>query len=292
MTGFHFRDTICDTMANSASKKSDKRAADHNFLRDLAHDFGGAIIFSLPLLMTMEMWWLGFYMDRFRLALFLVFAFVLVLGLSYFEGGEETFKIEVLDAFTACAVGYVVATVMLFLFGIIKPGMSVDELIGKIALHAIPCSIGAILGRRQLGAEETSKEQRRQELYGGKIFLMGTGAIFLAFQLAPTEEMVLIGYQITGWHAVVLAIVSLCIMQAFLCSIEAQGRQSVFSAAFFWGVFMRLTVVGYALVLLLSLYVLWTFGRLDGSSLSEAVMSILVLGFPAALGASAARLIL
>lgn len=279
-------------MADPSHNKPGMQGSNHNFALDVAHDFGGAIIFSLPLLMTMEMWWLGFYMDRFRLALFLLFAFVLVLGLSHIEGGEETFKIEVLDAFTACAVGYVVATVMLFLFGIIKPGMSVDELIGKIALHAIPCSIGAILGRRQLGGEKTHKEQRRQELYGGKIFLMGAGAIFLAFQLAPTEEMVLIGYQITGWHAAALAIVSLGIMQAFLCSIEAQGRQSIFSAAFFWGVFMRLTVVGYALVLLLSLYVLWTFGRLDGSSLSEAMMSVLVLGFPAALGASAARLIL
>ena len=197
-----------------------------------------------------------------------------------------------LDALTACAVGYIVATVMLFLLGIIKPGMSFDELMGKIALHAVPCSIGAILARRQLGAEKTHKEQRRTEHYGGKIFLMGGGAIFLAFQLAPTEEMVRIGYQITGWHAAGLALVSLGAMQAFLCSIESDGRQSIFSARFFWGVFMRLTVTGYALVLLISLYVLWTFGRLDGSTLSEAVMSVLVLGVPAALGASAARLIL
>ena len=281
-------------MANPSHNKSGKQGQEpsHNFALDLAHDFGGAIVFSIPLLMTMEMWWLGFYMDRFRLALFLIFAFVLVLGLSYFEGGEETFKIEVLDALTACAVGYVVATVMLFLFGIIKPGMSVDELIGKIVLHAIPGSIGAILARRQLGGEQTNKEQRRQSQYSGKIFLMGVGAIFLAFQLAPTEEMVLIGHQITGWHAAALALVSLAIMQAFLCSIEAQGSQSIFSTGFFWGVFLHLTIVGYALVLLLSLYVLWTFGRLDGAAFSEAMMSILVLGFPAAVGASAARLIL
>src|SRR5687767_5459884 len=264
----------------------------HRFGVDLAHDFGGAILFSVPLLMTMEMWWLGFYMDRFRLALFLALAFLLVLGLSYFEGGEETFKIEVLDALTACAVGYIVATVMLFLLGIIKPWMSFDELLGKIALHAVPCSIGAILARRQLGVEETHKEQRRTEQYGGKIFLMGAGAIFLAFQLAPTEEMVLIGYQITGWHAAALAVVSLGIMQAFLLSIEAKGRKTIFAADFFWSVFMRLTIVGYALVLLLSLYVLWTFGRLDGTAVSEAMMSVLVLGFPAAVGASAARLIL
>jgi putative integral membrane protein (TIGR02587 family) len=281
-------------MADSSNNKSGKQGQEstHNFAADLVHDFGGAIVFSIPLLMTMEMWWLGFYMDRFRLALFLVFAFLLVMGLSYFEGGEETFKIEALDALTACAVGYMVAAVMLFLFGIIKPGMSADEIVGKIALHAIPCSIGAILARRQFGGEETHKEQRRQDQYGGKIFLMSVGAIFLAFQLAPTEEMVLIGYQITGWHAAILAIVSLGIMQAFLCSIEAEERQSIFSAGFFWGVFLRLTIVGYALVLLLSLYVLWTFGRLDGAALSEAMMSILVLGFPAAVGASAARLIL
>ena len=29
--------------------------------------FGGALLFGLPLLMTMEMWWLGFYIDRLRL---------------------------------------------------------------------------------------------------------------------------------------------------------------------------------------------------------------------------------
>jgi putative integral membrane protein (TIGR02587 family) len=103
---------------------------------------------------------------------------------------------------------------------------------------------------------------------------------------------VLIGHQITGWHAATLALVSLGIMQVFLCSIEAKGQQSIFTTGFFWGIFLRFTIVGYALVLLLSLYVLWTFGRLDGAALSEAMMSILVLGFPGALGASAARLIL
>ncbi|HSL46448.1 MAG TPA: DUF2391 family protein [Anaerolineales bacterium] len=103
-------------MANPSHNPGGKQTqdSDHNFLLDIAHDFGGAIIFSLPLLMTMEMWWLGFYMDRVRLAVFVVLAFLMVMGLSYFEGGEETFKIEVLDALVACAVGYIVATVMLF----------------------------------------------------------------------------------------------------------------------------------------------------------------------------------
>lgn len=259
---------------------------------DLAHDFGGALLFSFPLLMTMEMWWLGFYMDRYRLALFLTLTFVVIVGLSYFEGGDETFKIEILDALVACAAGYTVATVMLSLFGIIKPGMSVDEIVGKISLHAVSGSIGAILARRLLEVEETKKEKRRREWYGGKIFLMGVGAIFLAFQLAPTEEMVLIGHRMTPWHAIALVIVSLCIMQTFICSVERRGRQRLFAADFFWGVFFRFTIVGYSVALLLSLYVLWTFGRLDGAAASQIITAMLVLGFPAALGAAAARLIL
>ena len=264
----------------------------HDFGVDLAHDFGGAILFSFPLLMTMEMWWLGFYMDRLRLALLLVLAFVMVLGLSYFEGREEVLKIEALDALVACAAGYTVAAVMLLLFGIIKPGMSADEVVGKISLHAVPSSIGAILARKQLDIEETEKEERRRQGYGAKIFLMGVGAVFLAFQLAPTEEMVIIGHQMTGWHAAALAVVTLCVMHAFLCSIEAGKRGRVLSAGLFWGVLLRFTIIGYALALLLSVYVLWTFGRLDGASAAEIIMATLVLGFPAALGASAARLIL
>src|SRR5687767_6525519 len=199
--------------SNSGHESNEQTTSHHNFAVDLAYDFGGALLFSFPLLMTMEMWWLGFYMDRFRLALFLALAFLMVMALSYLEGGEETFKIEVLDALVAYATGYTVAAVMLLLLGIITSGMSADEIIGKIALHAVPCSIGAILARRQLEAEETKKEARRKEGYVAKIFLMGVGAIFLAFQLAPTEEIVLIGYMMTGWHAASVAVVSLCIMQ-------------------------------------------------------------------------------
>ena len=278
--------------SNSERESTKEQPSNHNFVVDLAYDFGGALLFSIPLLMTMEMWWLGFYMDRFRLALFLAVAFLMIVALSYFEGGEATFKIEVLDALIACATGYTVATVMLLLLGIIKSGMSADEIIGKLTLLAIPCSIGAILARRQLEAEETKKEARRREGYLAKTFLMGVGAIFLAFQLAPTEEIVLIGYMMTGWHAAALAIVSLCIMQAFLCSIERRPQVPIFSASFFWDIFLRFTIVGYTLALMLSLYVLWTFGRLDGIAAVDIVRSTLVLGFPAALGASAARLIL
>jgi uncharacterized membrane protein len=50
--------------------------------------------------------------------------------------------------------------------------------------------------------------------------------------------------------------------------------------------------VGYAIVLLVSFYILWTFGSLDGLGFEEQLKAVIVLGLPAALGASASRLIL
>jgi uncharacterized membrane protein len=58
-----------------------------------------------------------------------------------------------------------------------------------------------------------------------------------------------------------------------------------------WSVFLRYTVVGYAICLAISAYILWTFGRYAGLSY-EMVTVTIVLAFPAAIGAAVARLIL
>jgi hypothetical protein len=68
--------------------------------------------------MTMEMWWLGFYMDRFRLILLALLNVPLLTALSYHAGFEETFSLrdDLIDAFVAYAVGVVAATAVLSLF--------------------------------------------------------------------------------------------------------------------------------------------------------------------------------
>jgi uncharacterized membrane protein len=40
-----------------------------------------------------------------------------------------------------------------------------------------------------------------------------------------------------------------------------------------------------------SAYVLWTFGRFDDHAVTRMVMQAVVLGFPASIGAAAARLV-
>ena len=95
----------------------------------------------------------------------------------------------------------------------------------------------------------------------------------------------LISTMMTGWHALAIIGVSLAIMHAFVYAVEFRGQTSVHPELSVWSEFLRLTVVAYALALLVCLYVLWSFGRSDGLALGELLMQTVVLGFPAAIGA-------
>jgi putative integral membrane protein (TIGR02587 family) len=265
------------------------------FAIGLALAFGGAIFFALPLFMTMEMWWLGFYMHRLRLALFLAAFIPVLVGLSHYAGfeGTDRWSDDVRDAFVALFVGFATSAGVLLLAGAVDLEKPLREAVGQITLSAIPASVGAALAESLLGATRPNEERKRRKMgYGGELFLMAAGAIFFAFNIAPTEEMMVVAFKVQGWWVVTASLLSLVLMHAFVYAVEFRGGHGPHDAAEGWSLFLRFTVVGYAIVLLMSAYVLWTFGRLDESSLDFCISATIVLAFPASLGAAAARLVL
>ena len=117
-------------------------------------------------------------------------------------------------------------------------------------------------------------------------------AVCALLNIAPTEEMLQISYKMTPWHVLAMIATSLLLIHAFVYALEFSGQEPIPPGTPFWSVFLRFTVVGYALVLLICAYVLWSFGRLDDTSWVDRLPTILVLGLPASVGAAAARLIL
>jgi putative integral membrane protein (TIGR02587 family) len=274
---------------------SGDRSPSAGFAVAAARAAGGAIVFSLPILMTLEMWHLGYAAPRLRLAVLYLAFIPLLAGISYYAGFEKTFhwKEALFDAFVAYAIAFVISGFVLALFAVAEPGMEIVTIVDQVSLQAIPASIGAVLARRQLGGEtDEEKRKDRNTGYSGELFHMLVGAIFLAFSVAPTEEVVLIGHMMTDWHAILLALVSLVLMHAFVYAVEFQGTAEIPAGTPQWSVFLRFTVVGYAIALLTSLFILWAMGRTDGLPLGETVFATVVLGFPAAIGAASARLIL
>ncbi|MBB5753268.1 TIGR02587 family membrane protein [Prosthecomicrobium pneumaticum] len=261
--------------------------------------FAGALLFSLPMLMTMEFWQLGFTIDPFRLALLLAIGVPLLVRLSRYGGIRHTVRLQddVADVFVSLLIAFVTAGLLLWLFGEVAPGRPLREVWGKVAVQAFPAAIGAMLALNQFGQGDTDADADadRGEIetrYGGELFLMVVGALFLSLNLAPTDEVAVLAFTMSVWQEIGLLVLTLLLMHAFVHAVEFGGTHRRVAGESVLGLFARSTLAGYAAVFLVSVYVLWTFGRTDGVALHEVISMAIVLSFPGAVGAAFARLIL
>jgi len=261
--------------------------------RDLGRAFAGALVFSIPLLMTMEMWEQGVMMERWRLLTFVLTGLPLLYGLAYYAGFSRRKGVwnDALDTLVALAVGFITASVLLILFGVVEWDAPPREALGMVVLQAVPGAMGALLARRQLsgdGGGEGGEGGEDQASYVGELFLMAAGALFFALNVAPTEEMVLIAYKATPIHVLALIAVSLLLLHLIVFNAGFAGQEEADHPA---EAFFHFTLPGYAIALAVSLFSLFVFGRTDGHAVAGVVQTMAVLGFPAAIGAAAARLL-
>lgn len=264
-------------------------------LRDFGRAGGGALLFSLPMLMTMEFWSLGITLDRGRLLVLLALNLPLLVLLSRQIGFEESggWADDILDTLIALGIGLVASAAILALFGSLSLDEPLDAAAGKITLQTVPAALGALLARSQLGAgDDEDKPTDREESYPGELFLMGVGALFLGFNVAPTDEMLVIAMQMEPWMALSLVALSLALMHGFVFAVGFAGGSEVSPDEAWWSAFLRMTLPGYLIALGISLFLLWVFARTDGMAIEGIAMMSVVLAFPSAIGAAAARLVL
>ncbi|HJU42896.1 MAG TPA: TIGR02587 family membrane protein [Vicinamibacterales bacterium] len=254
--------------------------------------FAGAVLFSFPMLMTMEMWSLGVSIEPARLMLFVVVHLVLLAGMASYARHDEAVVTtrDVLDAFAAYGVGVLAAVPVLFLFDVVDTGMSISAITRTIAVQAAPAAFGAMVAHLEIDEPAADIGPGHPHGFASSAFLMAVGALYLCSSLASTEEMMLIAYKMSVWQIGGLMVFSLVMMQLFdEYAIEQDlggaGGESAWSAS------LAMTAIGYAIALVISVYILWTFGRTDGLTIAQLVKEMIVLGFPAALGAGAARLL-
>jgi putative integral membrane protein (TIGR02587 family) len=177
------------------------------------------------------------------------------------------------------------------LFGVITFRTAVDEAIGKVAIQMVPAAIGALLAKSQFGANAPRRRilPPRTNPMAASCYLMAGGSLFLGFNVAPTEEMMLISYQMTEWHALAAVLISVLLMHGFGFAAGFASGSETSPDEPWWSAFVQLTLAGYVIAPTVSLYLLWIFARLDGVGVDAAAMATVVLAFPAATGATAAR---
>lgn len=272
-------------------------------LREYARGITGGLLFSLPLLYTMEVWWAGFIARPLRLLAYLLAGFLLLFGYNRYAGLHEdaSWADVVFEAVEEMGLGLLVSAGILWLIGQIDSGMPVSEILGKVVVEAVPAAIGVSVGAAQLGGDgkggQGMKGREDKERIGilGQVVLGLCGAVLFASNVAPTEEVLQIAVESTSWRLLGLALVSLVLGGIILFYSDFTGSKPVRSGPGLEagvGRVLSLSVVSYAVALAASAFILWFFGRFDGVSLATGIAQIVTLGVASALGASAGRLLL
>jgi putative integral membrane protein (TIGR02587 family) len=270
-------------------------------LDDFIRAFSGAFLFGIPLLFTMEMWWIGEFADLWKLLLFLLLAFLANIHLAYFAGfkQESTFSSSVGQAVDAMAVGVVTSIGVLLVLNQVSLAEPPDAILGKVILQAVPLSIGASVanlllrpGENRGGeADGTPPDPWRATLNDTGATI--AGALFLGFAIAPTEEIPMLAAEMSIWHELALVAVSLLLTYAIVFE-SGFGLQGAGTGG--EGPFNRPiteTVFAYLISLAVAFVLLFLFDQIEaGEPLSTMLSQTLVLGLPASIGGAAGRLVI
>jgi putative integral membrane protein (TIGR02587 family) len=281
-------------------------------LDDVLRAVSGAFLFGIPLLYTMEVWWIGSQVDALDMSLSLAATFILLIILDYGAGfrmnKKYVWSVSILDSLVALAVAIVCAALSLKIIGYLPSDLGLENMLGRITMEAIPFGIGVgisdhlVEGQKAQG-EDPNRQQERQrgeeertaegKLHGTLVDMGATalGAVIVAFAIAPTEEILFIASRQSSLGILIIMSVSLVISYiiVFEASFVSESKRMQQRGIFQHPVFE--TVNSYLVSLMVSLFMLWLFKILGSDqSYQEWLNYVSVLGFPASIGGAAGRL--
>ena len=274
---------------------SPRRPTTGESLKEYGRGLAGGLLFSLPLLYTMEVWWAGFIASPFRLVALLIFTFVLLLAYNRFAGFryDAGWAEVAIDSVEELGLGLVTSAGILYLLGRIGTGVSLEEGFSKIVVEATVVAIGFSVGTAQLGITENGQKSpdrfgKEARGFAGQLVIAFCGAVLFAANVGPTEEIVVVGVETDPFRLVGLALLTIVLGAGILYFIDFTRTHHIIDVGGHFDIIMG-SIVTYAIALVASAAMLWFFGRFESTALEVSVAQTVVLAFPATVGASAGR---
>lgn len=281
--------------------------------RDIIRGMSGGFLFGIPLMYTMEVWWIGSYTRPPLMLGVLGVTFVTIVLLNQTDGfrknAPSNFLQALMDSIEALALGTICAALILILLREITLNTPLDEALGKVIFEAVPFSIGVALARTMLSSADEQDEQDHRETDAearsspqlvrqancrATIADIGAtliGSIIVAFNVAPTDEVpMLAAASSPPWLLGIIA-ASLIISYGIVFMAGFTTQQKRFQQE---GLIQRPvveTVTSYLLSLMAAALMLWFFHRLSlADPWTMWLQYALILGLPATIGGAAGRL--
>lgn len=295
-------------VASSGASTLDTEPADGPWrteLLEVVRAISGGMLFGVPLLFTMEVWWTGSHTTPAQMVLVLAVLAVPLLVLNLTEGFRSSRDVRVRDAaadsVVALAIGVVVATGVLVLLREITADSPLREALGKVVYEAVPFCLGVGVARHFLRSGRSTEDDAGSDGDGdgdgsdglsddlADLGATALGATFIALSIAPTDEVPLIGSTMTpAWLLIVVA-ASLAVSYGivFVAGFAGQERRHGQDGPLQHP--LTETIVCYLVALGVAAFLLWVFQR-GAEPPADLLTRMVVLGLPAAIGGAAGRL--
>jgi putative integral membrane protein (TIGR02587 family) len=259
--------------------------------------FAGALLGALPLLYTMEMWQVGRDLAPGLLLLFLLATiFIVTLGLLYGGFRRGLGGQIMIDGPIVFGVAIVVASLTLLVVGQVAPGRTPLPIAARIiAIETIPCAIGASLAVTQLRPRRhrDSVDWHIHALPEDVQKILGTimGAVFFAFNIAPTEEVRKMTIEADPRLLPIAVLFSLAVSYMFVFLTEFADRSPHYREGLLGNPLIE-TFTSYGISLAVSLAFLYAFGHVDTTTpLDFQIAMTVVLGYVTTIGGAAGRVL-
>jgi len=272
-------------------------------IEDTLRGLGGGLVFGLPLLYTMEVWWLGQTASSAQAVAVLLVVLVPVSLLVATSGFREQRNVGprdvVMDTVVAMALGLVASAVVLLTLQRIGGGTPLPVAVRTIVFEAAPFAVGAAIGREvfRRAPDEGGGEDPAEHDEGvrGTLWDLGAtalGAMFIASSIAPTDEIPMLTAGIEPAGLITLMVLSLLASYGivFLAGFSDQEKRHKQAGVLQHP--LTETVVAYVLALVVAAGTLWFFDNVDFADPAMITLErTVVLGFPAAVGGAAGRIV-
>ncbi|MBC1224783.1 TIGR02587 family membrane protein [Nostoc sp. UCD121] len=277
-------------------------------INDIIRGACGGFLFGIPLLYTMEVWWIGSLAKPQLMMMAIAFMFIVVYLLNQTEGFRKRryswlAPQAAMDTVEAIAIGLACSTFVLLLLRELTLETSLKESLGKIIFESVPFALGVALANQLLGDSRNSNGEgqkadsrtnnKKDELNATFADIGGTliGATIIAFNIAPTDEITMLAAAASPpWELAMIA-TSLLISYGIVFQAGFSDQQKRREQK---GIFQRPsseTIMSYLVSLLASAFMLWFFQKLTFSDPWTMWLDhTLMLGLPATIGGAAGRL--
>lgn len=273
-------------------------------LRGLASGF----VIGVPVVFTVDSWWLGDQLSP-QDALFLIgAAYLLTLAAVYWIGFRRGLRHGwqlLADALEALALAVLALIAVFWALGQIGDGQAVSIVVGRIAVAAVPTSLGIAVANHLLPRDASralpDAGDEFAQRFGGKhtgwrltlleLAAAAAGAAFLCLAIVPVDDMsaVTTAVPVSNLPRVILLSVMVSYAIVFAAGFAGEQRRLETRGPFQHPVVE--TVSAYVIALCVAVASLWLFGRIDADTPWFVVyMNAVLLGFPASVAAAAGRL--